>query len=102
MALLADPQAWGLMGLCSVVICQPGVDVRVINSVSETVLAGLRHKNESGEFETLVLSGKTTLTLDEQAVVTLNYVSKDKELTCVSPNTSRFSIGNGFCEIEKV
>lgn len=68
----------------------------------EKSLTRLCHKNERGESETLILSGKTIVTLDKQAAATLNYVSKDKELTCVSPSTSRFSIGNGFCEIEKV
>ena len=74
----------------------------MISTVLEKGLARFCHKNKSGESESLVLSRKTIVTLDKQTVVTLNYVSKDKELTCVSPNTSRFSIGNGFCEIEKV
>lgn len=29
-------------------------------------------------------------------------VPRGRGLTCVSPSTSRFSIGNGVCEIEKV
>lgn len=104
MAILANPQAQGLTGICLCVIHHPSPreGLTKINSVLEKGLARICQKNEPGEFESLVLSGKTILTLNKQAVVTLNYVSKDKELTCVSPNTSRFSIGNGFCEIEKV
>lgn len=55
------------MGIAFAIICQPRPQrgVAVINSVSEKVLAGLRHKNQSGEYESLVLSEKTTLTLDK-------------------------------------
>lgn len=49
-----------------------------------------------------VLPGKHSSDTRGAGSSDLHCAPEDKELTCVSPKTSRFSIGNGFCEIEKV